>query len=131
QDRQEDLMAAVWQQFGEIVRANQLLRQAQLAVAASERIVARHLASLSDLELLSTAAPALGRIRVGERRTARKAVRESCLPLAALSGAFRRIARAHGPLERRFARLSRTTLPDVRRLETPAIDVPSMLQGLA
>src|SRR5207249_4204956 len=43
QQRQEDLMAAVWQQVGEILRANQLLRQAQLAVAASERVVARHI----------------------------------------------------------------------------------------
>jgi hypothetical protein len=129
QERQEDLMAAIWQQLGEILRANQLLRQAQLAVAASERVVARHLAPLSHLELLSVAGPTLPRIRVAAGKTARRAVVESCMPWLAFSGAFRRIVRAHGPIERRVARSTQTNVPD--RPPPPAIDIPSMLDSLA
>jgi hypothetical protein len=132
QDRQEDLMAAIWDQFAEIIRANQLLRQAQLAVAASERIVAHHLAPLPDAVLLAVAGPALGRIRVANQRTARKAVRDSCLPLFALSGAFRRILRTRGPIERRFARQQGpASLPDQRQLTQPGLDEKSILERLA
>jgi hypothetical protein len=129
QERQEDLMAAIWEQLGEILRANQLLRQAQLAVAASKRVVARHLAPLSHLELLSVAGPTLPRIRMGPGRTARRDVAESCMPWLAFSGAFRKIVRAHGPLERRIANSTRTSVPD--HPPPPAIDIPSMLDSLA
>ena len=128
QERQEDLMAAIWEQLGEILRANQLLRQAQLAVAASERILVRHLAPLAQLELLSVAGPALPRIRVAPGRSARRTVAESCMPLLAFSGAFRKIVRAHGPLERRIAKSKLASVPD--RPPAPAIDIPSMLDSL-
>ena len=88
QQRQEDLMAAIWDQLGEIARANQLLRQAQLAIAAARRVVDRHLNKLSPARLLSIAGPALARIRVAPGKTARRAVAETCLPLSALSGGF-------------------------------------------
>jgi hypothetical protein len=129
QDRQEDLMAAVWQQLGEILRANQLLRQAQLAVAASERVVARHLEPLPSAVLLALAGPALARIRVSTGRTARKAVVDSCLPLLALSGAFRRIVRVNGPLDRRLGPLRGRTFPDVR--PDPAVEAESLVSVLA
>ena len=115
QERQEDLMAAVWEQLGEILRANQLLRQAQLAVAASERVVARHLAPLPDAALLAVAGPALARIRVGTGHDACAARSPtSCLPVLALSGAFRRIvarARAARPAARAAA--AGPAFPDV------------------
>jgi hypothetical protein len=128
QDRQEDLMAAVWEQFGEIIKANQLLRQAQLAIAASERTVSRHFSRQSDAVLLQLAGPALSRMRLAPGKTIRRAVAESCLPLGSLTGAFRRIARTHGPLERRFAHRARTGLADY---VPPAIDVPTLIQRLA
>ena len=113
QDRQEDLMAAIWEQFGEILRANQILRHAQLAVAASERIVARHLWSLPDLDLLAVTGPAFGRIRLGTRRTVRRTVVESCAPIVAFSGAFRRLVRTRGPLVRRMSRSPGLAFPDL------------------
>jgi len=128
QERQEDLMAAVWEQFGEIIRANQLLRQAQMAVAAAERVVSRHFTLQPDAALLGIAGPALARIRYAPGKTVRRAVAESCLPLAVTSGAFRRIARTHGPLERRFAHGLRTTLAD---FVAPAFDVPTLCERMA
>ncbi|CAN7761660.1 hypothetical protein LJR130_007092 [Variovorax sp. LjRoot130] len=130
QERQEDLMAAVWQQFGEILRANQLLRQAQLAIAASKRVVARHLAPLPDAALLGVLGPTTARIRFASGQTVRRAIVDSCLPLAALSGAFRRIARTHGPIERRFAQRAGRGLPDVQQFP-PSIDTPALIEALA
>jgi hypothetical protein len=129
QERQEDLMAAVWEQFGELLKANQLLRQAQLAIATAERVVNRHLAPQPDAALLAIAGPALGRIRFSPGKTVRGVVTASCFPLAALSGAFRRIARTHGPLERRFSVRARTRLTD--RIPPPAIDLVTLLDRLA
>ena len=129
QERQEDLMAAIWEQLGEVLRANQLLRQAQLAIAASERVVTRHLAPLSDPALLSIAGPALSRILAAPRTTARKVVRDSCLPLVALSGAFRRVTRARGPIARRLMRASRAEFPD--RPPAPVIDLNLLLSRMA
>ena len=129
QERQEDLMAAVWEQLGEVLRANQLLRQAQLAVAASERVVARHLAPLSDAELLTLVGPALSRIRLASGVTLRSSIAESCLPVLALSGAFRRIVRAHGPLDRRLTKLSLDVVPDV--VPSPTLDATTIVRALA
>lgn len=129
QERQEDLMAAAWEQLGEVLRANQLLRQAQLAVAASERVLARHLAPLPDEVLLSLVGPALTRIRLAPNNTLRRAVAESCLPVLALSGAFRRVVRAHGPLDRRLARRALTTIPDLP--PPPRLDATSIIRAFA
>jgi len=131
QDRQEDLMAAIWGQYGEILRANQLLRQAQLAVAASERLIARHFDPLSPLELLAVAGPAIGRIRAGAHSSVRGVVRASCLPVFALSGAFRKILRARGPISRRFARLARGPMADVPTLDAPVLSTSTVLERLA
>lgn len=131
QDRQEDLMAAIWSQYGEIVRANQLLRQAQLAVAVSERLIARHFDALSTLELLAVVGPAIGRIRAGGQLSMRGLVRQSCLPVFALSGAFRKIFRSRGPIGRRFARLARGPMPDVPTLDVPVLSTRSVLERLA
>jgi hypothetical protein len=129
QERQEDLMAAIWEQLGEILRANQLLRHAQLAIAASECIVARHFAPLPDLDLLAVAGPAFGRIRISTQRTVRRAVAESCAPLLAFSGAFRRLVRPRGPLGRRMTRLVRPGIFDVA--PPPAVEPASVLDSLA
>jgi hypothetical protein len=129
QERQEDLMAAVWEQLGEILRANTLLRQGQLAVAVAERVVARHLAPLPDAALLLVAGPAAARIRTAANLTVRGEAAASCLPVLALSGAFRRIARPRGPLDRRFGRSDHATFPDV--LPAPALDSRSLLERLA
>jgi len=129
QDRQEDLMTAVWAQFGEIQKANQLLRHAQLAVAASERVVARHFAPLPDADLLALTGPAFGRMLVSPGRTVRRAVVESCAPLIGFSGAFRRVVRTRGPLGRRLTRLAHTDFSDL--MYPPAARPTTLWEGLA
>lgn len=105
QERQEELMAACWDQAGEILRANQILRQGELAVAASSRIYARRMTPLvSDGSVIAFASPGAARVRVHPAFTLRGLARNSCLPLSALSGAFRKAMRATGPVGRRLRR---------------------------
>jgi hypothetical protein len=115
QERQEELMAAAWDQVGEILRANQLLRQAQMGRAASSRIFQRCFRILNgsdaDLAGLALAGPAISQIRVEAHVTVRGAVRPSCLPLLALSGAFRRSMRPNGPFGRRVRRWQASDSP--------------------
>jgi hypothetical protein len=103
QEQQEQLMAAAWEQVGEIERANQLLRQAQLARAAGIAIHRAHLSPMSAEALVALTAPVHTRVRAAEDAAATVAatVGESRLP-AALSAPFRRITRARGPLARRL-----------------------------
>ncbi len=104
QEQQEQLMAAAWEQVGEIERANQLLRQAQLARAAGTALYREHLSRMSAESLLSVTAPVHARVRAGEGETTTVAatVDKSLLPAAALSAPFRRITRSRGPLARRL-----------------------------
>ena len=105
QRRQEELMAACWEQVGEILRANQILRQGELAVLASARLYARLVMPLmADGSAFAFAIPAAGRVRVHPALTLRGLARNSCLPLGALTGAFRKAMRATGPIGRRLIR---------------------------
>lgn len=105
QQRQEELMAACWEQAGEILRANQVLRQGELAVVASANVYARRVMPLmADGSAIAFASPAAARVRVHPALTLRGLARNSCLPLSALSGAFRKAIRPTGPVGRRLRR---------------------------
>jgi hypothetical protein len=94
QARQEDLVARAWQQLGDVLEANRMLRAAQLARSGSLRLHER-LMSLEPATLLAVAAPAHDRVAgiAGAQVTAAKAVRDSRLPDVAVEAAFRRITR--------------------------------------
>ena len=131
-ERQQDLMAAVWEQLQDVLTANQLLRQAQLAVAASKRVLGRHISPLPDADVVAVTGPAAARIRVQPSLTVWGAAARSCLPVLALSGAFRRVMRVRGPIERRLGlpqRTGRTSFPDIA--PPPAIDRTAIMTKLA
>ena len=117
QRRQEELMAACWEQAGEILRANQILRQGELAVWASARVYARHVMPLmADGSAFAFASPAAGRVRVHPAFTLRGLARNSCLPLGALTGAFRKAMRATGPIGLRLKRANDVSFPRIGRV---------------
>lgn len=91
---QEELVARAWEQLGEVLAANRLLRSAQLARTASLRVHER-LAALEPETLFAVAAPAHGRVAgiAGAPVTAAKAVRDSRLPEVAVEPSFRRLTR--------------------------------------
>lgn len=106
-EQQEQLMASAWDQVGDIERANQILRQAQLARAASVSIYQERLGQLDAPAFLLVTGPVQPRVRyvagqTGQELTARGHVRASALPDAATSVQFRRALRPRGPLARRF-----------------------------
>ena len=108
---QEEMMAAIWEQAGEIERANQLLRIAQTAKAAAEALFVRRVApdlgrarDGQDLGALLWLAPMLDHLLLPSGRTARAELGPTCLPALATSGAFRKAIRANGPLMRRLRR---------------------------
>lgn len=109
---QEEMMAAIWEQAGEIGRANQWLRIGQSARAAATALFLRRLApdlqrgrDGDDLGALLWLAPMLGHLPLAPRGlTAATEVVRSCLPRLATSGAFRKLMRPNGPILRRLRR---------------------------
>jgi hypothetical protein len=100
QDRQEELMASAWEQAGAVRQTNALLRQAQLARELGGVLYERHLRPLAPAELLAVTAPAHARIAMSPQTLADE-LRDSRLPDAVVSGAFRRLASPQGALVRR------------------------------
>jgi hypothetical protein len=129
QAHQEEFMAAAWEQAGEILRANQLLRLGELARETMTRTFTRRFLPLaSDLSLLALAGPAMARLRLAPSITLRGEIRRSCLPLLGLSGAFRKFVRLSGPASRRLQRLTdRPTKvgPVLRALATGLLPDPA------
>ena len=128
QDRQEEFMAACWEQVGAIIEANQLLRQAQLARHVSAELHRRHVVPLHPVAALQLLEPVLSRLRspADPAKTQWSDLDATCLPMVALSGAFRRLTRPRGPLVRR---IERWQLRDVIRRYDPAALVTTLAGG--
>jgi hypothetical protein len=119
QRHQEMLMAACWEQAGEILRANQHRRIAEAALATSRSLHRRRLlpwAQSGNLALAAFAMPALPRLPFSAGQTFHGALRGTCLTPLALSGAMQKLLRPSGPLQRRIAR---TISPDAGRPIAP------------
>jgi hypothetical protein len=135
QDRQEELMATAWEQAGALRETNALLRQAQLARELGGVLLERHLQPLAPAELLAVTAPAHARVAMSPR-TLDEELRDSRLPEAVVSGAFRRLASPEGSLLRRAVaedeRGPIDVLPALDRLAmTPPAPAPAGMVALA
>jgi hypothetical protein len=118
QEQQESLMESAWRQVGEIDKANDALRKAQLARATCIELHARHIQTLEPGEALQITSPAHARVLMSPQTLALR-VRESALPEAALSTTLRRIVRPTGPVLRRSTpAAARVVRPLVRRLNS-------------
>lgn len=107
--RQVDaLMASAWRQLGDLLQANQAIRQAQLARAGGVSIHSGRLASRAAPALLALSAPAHARIALPMQeqtpaaRTVTATLAASALGNVALGPAMRRTVRPNGPVARRF-----------------------------
>lgn len=130
QEQQEHLMASAWEQLGDVRRANQLIRQAQLARVVGERTHEKRLLPLGAARVLQIAAPVASRV-VHDGLTLAHTVRRSALPITTLSPTFRRFTRPCGPIGRRALR----TLNRARTIEGLArgepVAVRSAPRGMA
>jgi hypothetical protein len=128
QAEQEPLMAAAWEQLGEIRRINQLRRQAQLGRAVNGVYHAKHLTRLPEETLLKVSSVAQARIVVTElvNEVPTSAllsfrVASSALPDRAISAPVRRMTGARGTISRRFAGESAPTISLMARLNGPGV----------
>ncbi len=134
-DQRAQLMASAWQQVEGIERANQLLRQAQVAKGASEQVHARHLGSIDAATAMILTAPLHARLSASPR-TVHATIADSRLPVRALSPAFRRIARPRGSVRRRHGAGALSTGGVVSRLAsgelspTPPVRPPDGMVSL-
>ena len=100
QANQETYMLKAWQQLGDVLRANQKIRQLQLAIVVSHRLFARFLLPLKSDQKIAITAQVHSRV-LGSPTTIFQQVKQSRLPQAALSPAFRRVFRPRGTLMRK------------------------------
>jgi hypothetical protein len=107
QEERTQLMASAWQQVAGILQANQLLKQAQLARAATQQIYRQHVRPAQVATVLTLTAPLHATLRASPM-TVRAAVRASRVPERLLSGTFRRVARL--PRHLRLAQPGPSTL---------------------
>ncbi len=94
---QEQLMQSAWAQLGEVEKANRAIALAQLAELLAHRLFTR-ISDLQDGRLLQLVAPLAARVSITAGSTLAADVAASATPVAALSGAFRRVTRPRGPL---------------------------------
>ncbi len=119
---QDALVASAWDQLGEIRKANQLLRQAQLARQVSASLDRRHLQTISgDGVYLQITAPLHNRVRLafaGVDATLRGHIEKSRVPASAVGSAMRKLVRPRGPVGRQLSTAGTPQIVD--RLNLPA-----------
>lgn len=115
QANDQTYMAAAWQQIGDVISANNRLRLAQMAQAASLSLYNRHILTLPQEKQFLLTAPVHTRI-MGSPTTIAAQVRASIVPAAATSGAFRRITRQGTALSNRLALAPGTAAKIVTRI---------------
>lgn len=102
QANQEDYMERAWQQVGDVLAANQKIRQFQVSILAGAAVYTRSFKTLDPDQKLALTAQVHSRV-MGSPTTLAAEVKASRLPGAALKPAFQRITRPRGPLMRRVA----------------------------
>jgi hypothetical protein len=133
QAQQEQLMAAAWEQLGDIERINQVRRQAQLGRAVNGVYHARHFRRFSEEgfsgeALLKVAASAQSRLLVTETVNAASTtmllsqkITRSALPDRAVSAPLRRLTSRRSVLNARFPTASASTTGFVALLNTTTV----------
>ncbi len=100
--RDEEYMERAWAQVEQLDAVNQRLREADLAMTASDRVYAKHISHSGPDRMLGLSAGVQSALRAGVSgdTTIRGAVDASRVPAAAQAPAFRRITRPARPLIR-------------------------------
>jgi hypothetical protein len=100
------MVAGAWNQLGQIRKANQLLRQAQLAREVSSSIQRRHLQTIPGdgvyLQITSPTHARVGLTLSGNAATLTGHIQASRIPNAAVWASMRKLARPRGPLGRQL-----------------------------
>ena len=104
---QERLMDQAWEQMGDIIEANRKLKWGQFAQRISYASFNKHISSQQVEQANPMVAQLYKRVKIGTT-TAYKTIKDSALPNATQSYAFRRIERPRGPVMKRIDPLNNT-----------------------
>ena len=115
QENDDLYMNGAWQQIGDVLEANNRIRQAQLAQAAALSWHRRHIASLASERIFLMTAPMHKRV-IAEGITVAAQVRTSVIPPVVTSAPFRRITRQGTALMKRLALPPQTASKIVARI---------------
>ncbi len=112
-NEQEPLMASAWDQLEQQRRDRQRLKRAQLAEAVGDSLSKKHFATLDPAGLLQLTGPALrGLTGIASSSTTPAPDTSSLLSgHPAVTGTFRRMTRAHGPIAAHAAKFDGLRLP--------------------
>jgi hypothetical protein len=102
QKDQENLMQQAWSQLGDLLRANQKIRQLQLGLMSSFVMYRKNVLPQTPDRLMTFTQPVQSRV-LGSPLTIARQVEESRLPQAALDPAFRKITRNRGAIMQKVA----------------------------
>ena len=97
---QEGYMQRAWQQLGDVLSANQKIRQVQVSIAASSRVYTRHFMTLDPDQQIAVTQQVHARVR-GAQQTVSQQIRSSRLPQAAVKPAFRKVTRPRGAIAKK------------------------------
>jgi hypothetical protein len=100
-DNQERYVRIAWEQIGDVLKANQKIRLAQLATKAASAAYAKSLVPLPQDRAVALTAPVFTKV-LGSPTTLAALVKSSSLPRAAVSSALRTRLRPRGAVARRF-----------------------------
>ncbi len=129
QQLREQLLAEAWRQVGDVERANQRLRQAQLARAHSRSIYVGGMPALGNGSFLQLTRPLHDRVLVGARSTAYAEVSDSAVPERLFDGALRRLARPRGPVGRRLGLVAGAVIEKASAGQISAVQPPYATKG--
>lgn len=101
QKDQDQYMDMAWEQVGEVIEANKKLKWAQVSKETSYALFNRHVKSQPKEEKLQLTSKVQKKVISSLGGTIHKNNKESVLPLAAESRAYRKIRRTNGPLMKR------------------------------
>lgn len=99
---QDTYMDMAWEQVGEVIEANKKLKWAQVAKEVGYAMFNKHIKSQPIEEKLQITAKLHKKIKSTSGGTIYKQNKESILPVAVESRAYRKIRRTNGPLMRRI-----------------------------
>ncbi|MFN5168102.1 MAG: hypothetical protein ACK5DD_00645 [Cyclobacteriaceae bacterium] len=123
QKNQEEYMQAAWEQVGDLLKANQKLRELQMAEHTSYAWYAKHVLNLPPSKQLMLTAPIHNRV-LSDGMTIAAHFQESKVPLAVLKGNFRSILRDRSRLVKLlFAGSNRKPLDIIGRINNGEIKV--------
>jgi hypothetical protein len=100
-ENQDDLMDKAWEQLGDVIEANRKLRWGQFSAQVANAGYIKHLVSQPEEQAMAMTGGVLKRIKMGST-TAYGKVKESALPKAMETAAFRKIQRPKGPVMKRL-----------------------------